>query len=136
MNPLQRLGDCGQAVKLDYLKRSLIQTGVLKALIVNDGLNGVTSNPSIFEKAIAESDEYADAIKAFQASANHSVSDIYEHLAIADIQAAAQVPYPVFEQTKRRDGYISLECSPIWATTPRRPSPSSCGCTRRWTGPI
>ena len=115
MNPLQQLGDCGQAVWLDYLKRSLIQTGGLKALVDDDGLKGVTSNPSIFEKAIAESDEYADAIKTFQAGADHSVSDIYEHLAIADIQAAAEVLHPVFEQTKGRDGYISLECSPYLA---------------------
>jgi len=115
MNPLQQLGDCGQAVWLDYLKRSLIQTGGLKALIDNDGLKGVTSNPSIFEKAIAETDEYAAAIKTFQASADHSVSDIYEHLAIADIQAAAEVLHPVFEQTQGRDGYISLECSPYLA---------------------
>lgn len=116
MNPLQQLETCGQAVWLDYLKRSLIQTGGLKALIDNDGLKGVTSNPSIFEKAIARSDEYTDAIKAFQArGADHSVSDIYEHLAIADIQAAAAVLHPVFEQTQGRDGYISLECSPYLA---------------------
>ncbi|MGO4408875.1 MULTISPECIES: bifunctional transaldolase/phosoglucose isomerase [unclassified Brevundimonas] len=115
MNPLRQLEACGQAIWLDYLKRSLIQTGGLKALVDNDGLKGVTSNPSIFEKAIAESDEYADAIKAFQADADHSVADIYEHLAIEDIQAAAAVLRPVFEQTEGRDGYISLECSPYLA---------------------
>lgn len=115
MNPLQQLGDCGQAVWLDYLKRSLIQTGGLKALIDNDGLKGVTSNPSIFEKAIAESDEYADALKTFQDRSDHTVSQIYEHLAIADIQAAAEVLHPVFERTNGLDGYISLECSPYLA---------------------
>lgn len=116
MNPLLQLETCGQAIWLDYLKRSLIQGGGLKALVDNDGLKGVTSNPSIFEKAIAGSDEYTDAIKAFQArGAGHSPSDIYEHLAVADIQAAAAVLFPVFERTEGRDGYVSLECSPYLA---------------------
>ena len=115
MNPLQQLETCGQSPWLDYLKRSLIETGGLRALIENDGLKGVTSNPSIFEKAIAESDEYAEALKSFQATRDHSISDIYEHLAIADIQTAADVLHPVYEHTQGRDGYISLECSPYLA---------------------
>lgn len=115
MTPLRQLEACGQAIWLDYLKRSLIQDGGLKALIDDDGLKGVTSNPSIFEKAIAGSDEYAEAISAFLAKGDHSVSDIYEHLAIADIQAAAAVLRPVFDRTEGRDGYISLECSPYLA---------------------
>ena len=78
-------------------------------------MKGVTSNPSIFEKAIGETDEYADALKQFQAQADHSISAIYEHLAIADIRAAADVLRPVYEQTQGRDGYISLECSPYLA---------------------
>src|SRR5690606_20187005 len=106
---------CGQAIWLDYLKRSLIQDGGLKALIDDDGLKGVTSNPSIFEKAIAGTDEYAEAISAFLAKGDHSVSEIYEHLAIADIQAAAAVLRPVFDRTEGRDGFISLECSPYLA---------------------
>lgn len=115
MTPLRQLEACGQAIWLDYLKRSLIQDGGLKALIDDDGLKGVTSNPSIFEKAIAGTDEYAEAISAFLAKGDHSVSDIYEHLAIADIQAAAAVLRPVFDRTEGRDGYISLECSPYLA---------------------
>lgn len=115
MTPLRQLEACGQAIWLDYLKRSLIQDGGLKALIDDDGLKGVTSNPSIFEKAIAGTDEYAEAISAFLAQGDHSVSDIYEHLAIADIQAAAAVLRPVFDRTQGRDGYISLECSPYLA---------------------
>ena len=75
----------------------------------------MTSNPSIFEKAIGESDEYTDALKAFQEEADHGVSAIYEHLAIADIRAAADVLRPVYEETQGRDGYISLECSPYLA---------------------
>jgi transaldolase/glucose-6-phosphate isomerase len=115
MNPLKQLEACGQSVWLDYLKRSLIETGELATLIERDGLKGITSNPSIFEKAIGESDEYRGALKQFQAQADHGISAIYEHLAIADIRAAADVLRPVYDETHGRDGYISLECSPYLA---------------------
>ncbi|MEO6781038.1 MAG: bifunctional transaldolase/phosoglucose isomerase, partial [Bradyrhizobium sp.] len=115
MNKLKQLEACGQSPWLDYLKRSLIENGELRTLIERDGLKGVTSNPSIFEKAIGETDEYAEALKQFQAQADHSISAIYEHLAIADIRAAADVLRPVYQQTHGRDGYISLECSPYLA---------------------
>src|SRR5271154_5432499 len=115
MNPLKALEACGQSPWLDYLKRSMIENGELRTLIERDGLKGLTSNPSIFEKAIGESDEYADALKQFQVEADHSISAIYEHLAIADIRAAANLLKPVYEQTHRRDGYVSLECSPYLA---------------------
>ena len=115
MNPLKELEACGQSPWLDYLKRSLIEKGELRVLIERDGLKGVTSNPSIFEKAIGESDEYDDALKQFLAGADHSISAIYEHLAIADIRGAADVLRPVYERTQGRDGYISLECSPYLA---------------------
>jgi transaldolase/glucose-6-phosphate isomerase len=115
VNKLKRLEACGQSPWLDYLKHSLIEKGELRTLIERDGLKGVTSNPSIFEKAIGETDEYAEALNAFQAKADHSISAIYEHLAIADIRAAADVLRPVYDQTQRRDGYISLECSPYLA---------------------
>ena len=115
MNKLKQLETCGQSPWLDYLKRSLIEKGELRTLIERDGLKGVTSNPSIFEKAIGETDEYAEALKQFQGQADHSISAIYEHLAIADIRAAADVLHPVHEQTQGRDGYISLECSPYLA---------------------
>jgi transaldolase/glucose-6-phosphate isomerase len=115
MNPLRQLEACGQAPWLDYVKRSLIEKGELRILIERDGLKGVTSNPSIFEKAIGESSEYKDALKEFQAQSDHGVAAIYEHLAIADIRAGADVLRPVYEATQRRDGYISLECSPYLA---------------------
>jgi len=116
VNKLKQLEAYGQSPWLDYLKRSLIEKGELRTLIERDGLKGVTSNPSIFEKAIGETDEYAEALKAFQAEADHGISAIYEHLAIADIRAAADVLRPVYEQTDGRDGYISLECSPYLAS--------------------
>lgn len=115
MNPLKHLEACGQSPWLDFLTRSLMQNGGLQRLIERDGLKGVTSNPSIFEKAIAESDEYTSAIAEFQAGADHGVSKIYEHLAIADIGAAADVLRPIYDGTDGRDGYISLECSPYLA---------------------
>ena len=115
MNSLKQLDACGQSPWLDYLKRSLIEKGELRTMIERDGLKGITSNPSIFEKAIGESDEYKDALKLFQAQADHSISEIYEHLAIADIRAAADVLRPVYDKTEGRDGYISLECSPYLA---------------------
>src|SRR6185312_10522687 len=115
VNKFEQLEACGQSPWLDYLKRSLMEKGELRTLIARDGLKGVTSNPSIFEEAIGETDEYADALKQFQAQADHSISEIYEHLAIADIRAAADVLRPVYEQTRGRDGYISFECSPYLA---------------------
>ncbi|MGH6726508.1 MAG: bifunctional transaldolase/phosoglucose isomerase [Pseudolabrys sp.] len=115
MNPLKQLEACDQSPWLDYLKRSLIEKGELQTLIDRDGLKGITSNPSIFEKAIGESDEYKDALKQFQARGDHSTAEIYEHLAIADIRAAADVLRSVYDLTKGRDGYISLECSPYLA---------------------
>ena len=115
MNSLRQLETCGQSPWLDYLKRSLIESGELRTLIERDGLKGVTSNPSIFEKAIGETDEYAEALKQFQAQADHGISAIYENLAVADIRAAADLLRPVYEQTQGRDGYISLECSPYLA---------------------
>jgi transaldolase/glucose-6-phosphate isomerase len=115
MNPLKQLEACGQAPWLDYMKTSLISSGELRTMIERDGLKGITSNPSIFEKAIAESDEYTEPLKKFQNTGDHSVKDIYEHLAVSDIKAAADALKPVFEGTKGRDGYISLECSPYLA---------------------
>jgi transaldolase/glucose-6-phosphate isomerase len=115
MNPLKELEACGQSPWLDYLKRSLIESGELRTLIERDGLKGLTSNPSIFEKAIGESDDYAHALKQFQAEADHGISAIYEHLAIADIHGAADMLRPVYDATQGRDGYVSLECSPYLA---------------------
>jgi transaldolase / glucose-6-phosphate isomerase len=120
MNKLKQLEACGQSAWLDHLKRSLIESGELRVLIERDGLKGVTTNPSIFEKAIGETEEYADALKRFQAQGDHGISAIYEHLAIADIRAAADVLRPVYERTQGRDGYISLECSPYLANDTAR----------------
>src|SRR6185437_10789768 len=112
---LEQLGERGQSVWLGYLIRSLITRGELQELIERDGLQGVTSSPSIFEKAIGESDECADALKQLQAQGDHGISEIYDNLAIADIRAPAELRRPVYDRTQGRDGYISLECSPYLA---------------------
>ncbi len=115
MNHLKALEELGQAVWLDFIRRSLITSGELKGLIQEDGLRGVTSNPSIFEKAIAGSTDYAEAIEDFHRQGVTDPMSLYERLAIPDIQAAADAFRPVYEKTKRRDGYVSLEVSPFLA---------------------
>jgi transaldolase / glucose-6-phosphate isomerase len=115
LNPLERLHDFGQAVWLDFLSRRFIAEGGLKKLVETDGLKGVTSNPSIFEKAIAGSSDYDSALRATESEGDRDVMSLYERLAIADIQTAADALRPVYEATNRRDGYVSLEVSPYLA---------------------
>jgi transaldolase/glucose-6-phosphate isomerase len=115
MSRLADLNTCGQAPWLDFLKRSFVADGSLKRLIAQDGIRGVTSNPSIFQKAIGETEEYAEDLKAFVLSGDRSVTEVYEHLAIADIRAAADVLRSVYDDTQGADGYVSLECSPYVA---------------------
>ncbi len=115
MNPLNELSACGQSVWIDFLKRSFVEGGELRMRAERDGLRGATSNPSIFEKAIGESNEYDAAIKTFLSQGDHSVSEIYEALALEDIRGAADALRPVYDRTQGTDGYISLECSPYVA---------------------
>ena len=116
MNPLKALfPEQGQAVWLDFVARGFIADGRLKKLVDEDGLRGVTSNPSIFEKAIGDSAEYDGALKEVMDAGDARVIDLYEGCAIADIQAAADVLRPVYEQSDGADGYVSLEVSPYLA---------------------
>jgi transaldolase/glucose-6-phosphate isomerase len=112
MNPLVKLGDYGQSVWLDYIRRSLITGGELERLIDEDGLKGMTSNPAIFGKAITGSNDYADALARLAAEPGLDAKGIYERLAVEDIQLAADTMASVYESSKRRDGYVSLEVSP------------------------
>jgi len=114
-NPLQELHKFGQSPWLDYIRRSLITGGELKRLIDEDGLGGVTSNPAIFEKAITGSTDYADALIELQKRKDLDAMGVYEILAIKDIQDAADILRPVYNSTKMRDGYVSLEVSPFLA---------------------
>src|SRR6202451_2751666 len=114
-NPLLELSKYGQSAWLDYIRRNLITSGELKSLVDNDGLGGVTSNPAIFEKAITGSTDYSEALFELQKDKSLDAMAIYERLAIKDIQDAADVLRPVYDRTKRRDGYVSLEVSPFLA---------------------
>jgi transaldolase / glucose-6-phosphate isomerase len=114
-NPLKALHDEGQAIWLDFLARRFLADDGLKRLIEHDGLTGVTSNPSIFEKAIAESKDYDTALREAEDRADLDVMALYESLAIEDIRSAADDLKPVFEQTAGADGYASIEVSPYLA---------------------
>src|ERR1700722_7793307 len=114
-NPLQQLRKFGQSAWLDYIRRSLITGGELKRLVDEDGLGGVTSNPAIFEKAITGSTDYADALAELQKRKDLDAMGVYEIIAIKDIQDAADILRPVYDRTKMRDGYVSLEVSPFLA---------------------
>jgi transaldolase/glucose-6-phosphate isomerase len=111
-NPLRELEGAGQAVWLDYLHRKILENGELKRLIDEDGVKGLTSNPSIFEKAIGEGDSYDDRVQAALKTTDGSPMAIYERIAIADIQAAADIFRPTWDRLGGRDGYVSLEVSP------------------------
>ena len=110
-NPLKRLHDYGQSPWMDYIRRDLITSGELKRLIQDDGLMGMTSNPSIFAKAISSSNFYSDILDAPEAK-KLNATQLYEKIAVRDVQDAADIFRPVYDETRRRDGYVSLEVSP------------------------
>jgi transaldolase / glucose-6-phosphate isomerase len=114
-NPLLDILNYGQSIWYDNIRRGLITSGELHAFIDQDGLRGVTSNPAIFEKAIAGSTDYNDALKALEGKRDMDAKALFESLAVGDIQDAADVMRPVYEKTNRRDGYVSLEVSPYLA---------------------
>lgn len=115
MNPLRALQDFGQSIWLDDFRRSLVTSGELQALIAEDALSGITSNPSTFEKAIGGSTDYDDALEAMAQERDLDTDALYERLAVEDITMAADMLRPVYDATKRRDGFISIEVSPYLA---------------------
>jgi transaldolase/glucose-6-phosphate isomerase len=114
-NPLTQLQTFGQSIWLDYIRRDLLKDGELQRLITEDGLRGMTSNPAIFEKAIAGSTQYQDFLDSLAGRTDLDAKGRYELLAIRDIQDAADLLRPVYQSTKKRDGYVSLEVSPYLA---------------------
>ena len=114
VNPLVELTKSGQSIWYDGIERQLITSGELKRLIDEYEIRGVTSNPTIFEKAIDSSDDYSDQLRE-QAERQKSASEIFEALAVRDIQMAADLLAPVFAKTDGTDGFVSLECSPLLA---------------------
>jgi transaldolase/glucose-6-phosphate isomerase len=115
MNALKSLPDHGQAVWLDFLSRGFVAKGGLKKLVDEDGLRGVTSNPSIFEHAIGHTDEYDDAVAQILKQHDRPAGEIFEELAVEDLQHATDVLRPVFDSTKGADGFVSIEVSPYLA---------------------
>ena len=114
-NPVRALQTFGQSVWLDYLRRSLFTSGEFQRLITEDGIRGATSNPSIFEKAIAGSTDYLGALHDIEQRGDLAPMALYEALAIRDIRDAADLLRPVYDSTARADGYVSLEVSPYIA---------------------
>src|SRR6202142_2420090 len=114
-NPLKDLLKFGQSVWLDYIRRDLLTSGELKRLIEEDGLRGMTSNPTIFEKAITGGKLYDDLLNSLRPRTELDAKGRYEILAIRDIQDAADILRPIYDSSKRRDGYVSLEVSPYLA---------------------
>ncbi len=113
-NPLKALLSYGQSPWMDYIRRDLLTSGSLKKYIDNDGLRGMTSNPSIFEKAITGSDLYSDILTSADAK-KLDAKGLFEKIAIRDVQDACDIFKTVYTESKRRDGYVSLEVSPYLA---------------------
>jgi transaldolase/transaldolase/glucose-6-phosphate isomerase len=111
MNRIQALGQAGQSIWLDFMQRSLLTQGELQKLIENDGVCGLTSNPTIFQKAVEGSHDY-DELFSKMAPEGKSVAAVYDALTLRDIKDAARIFRPVWEATGHRDGYCSLEVSP------------------------
>jgi transaldolase / glucose-6-phosphate isomerase len=113
-NPLKGLLAYRQSPWMDYVRRDLLTSGNLKKMIQEDGLMGMTSNPTIFEKAITGSKDYADILESSDAK-KLDAKGLYEKIAIRDVQDATDIFKPVYQQTNRRDGYVSLEVAPTLA---------------------
>jgi transaldolase/glucose-6-phosphate isomerase len=114
-NPLKELLAYGQSVWLDYIRRNLFASGELVRLVKEDGLRGMTSNPAIFEKAIGGSTDYAEELQELSKRKDLDAKGAFEILAIKDIQSATDILRGVYDESKKRDGYVSLEVSPTLA---------------------
>jgi len=121
MNPAREVQKLGQSIWLDYMRRDLITSGKLKRMIEEDGITGITSNPTIFEKAIAQSDQYDDAIQQLlQAYPEIDSATLFEKLEVEDIRMAADVLRPVYDHTGGNDGFVSIEVNPHLAYSTSR----------------
>lgn len=110
-NPLLKLQTYGQSIWIDFIERKIIRSGELKKMIEEDGISGVTSNPAIFEEAIGQTDDYNEAI-ADLAHRGKETREIFETLAIEDIQGAADLLRPTYDRLGGKDGFVSLEVNP------------------------
>src|SRR5580692_2909647 len=121
---LHQAHDVGQSIWYDNMRRGLLRSGALRDL-VEKGVRGLTSNPTIFEKAIVASSDYEEALKQLTAE-KKSTLEIYEALVIEDLRGACDLLLSVNEESQGVDGRVSLRCCPSWPPTPRRPSPKGC----------
>jgi transaldolase len=110
-NPLLKLQDYGQSIWLDFIRRGMLESGELQALIEEDGLRGVTVNPSVLDEAIRQTDDYQEALEELAAEGK-TPREMYEALAIEDVQRAADLFRPTYDRTDGRHGFVSLEVSP------------------------
>ena len=118
--PLQQRGERGQSVWLDYISRDLLTSGDLQRHLNDDNVTGMTSNPTIFQKAIAEGSMYDDQIRELLAAGVDDPEEIFMGLAVTDIQRAADILRPVHDRTQGADGYVSLEVPPAAAHSTER----------------
>src|SRR5690606_20168321 len=116
--PLWELSEMGQSVWLDYIRRGILENGELERMIQADAVRGVTSNPAIFEQAIAQSDDYTSALRSLAVEKLEPTA-AYEQLAIADIKRAADLFRGIYDESEGRDGFVSLEVSPELAKDTR-----------------
>ena len=130
LNPLLEAQRFGQSIWIDFIRRGMLSSGELQQLIEDDGVSGVTSNPSIFEKAITGSDDYDESIRVLAAEGK-SVEEIYQALTIEDIQGVADLLRSIYDRTEGRDGFVSLEVSRAWHMIRRVRSPRRV-CSGRW----
>src|SRR6202162_6141832 len=113
MNSLKQLRDCGQSIWLDYIRRDLLTSGEFQRLVEEDGVHGVTSNPTIFDKAIAAGTAYDDALRLLLSTdSDRDALTLFENFEIQDLQLAADILRPVYDQTEGADGFVSIEVSP------------------------
>jgi transaldolase / glucose-6-phosphate isomerase len=115
MNPLKELGKYGQAPWLDNLGRGLVRSGELAKLVNEEGIKGVTSNPAIFEKSMGHSDEYNEEITSLLKAGTVEIGEMFNNLAFTDIRGACDVLKSVYDETKKADGFVSMECNPYLA---------------------
>ncbi len=115
MNPLKELGKYGQAPWLDNLGRGLVRSGELAKLVQEEGIKGVTSNPAIFEKSMGHSNEYDEEIRSLLEAGTVEIGAVFNNLAFTDIRGAADALKPVYDETKKADGFVSMECNPYLA---------------------
>ena len=121
MNPLRQLAELGQSVWLDYIRRDLMTTGKLQQMIEEDGITGLTSNPTIFAKALAEESDYDAVIRNILRNApDIDTRGLFERIEVEDLQMAADLLRPLYERTNGNDGFVSIEVSPHLAYDTQR----------------